>query len=132
MSKVQIKTEIDLLSILTQLDTSELETYAKEIANLLTQRKAKSKKAKITALLQQLNEDCILPEKDIERFYQLRQKRAAQELSKKELTELFRLIDEEEGLRIKRIKILGEIATLKGISISKLTKELGIKPAKRA
>lgn len=132
MSKVHIKTEIDLLTILTQLDTSELETYAKEIAKLLTQRKAKSKKSKITALLKQLNKTCILSEKDLERFYQLRQKRIAQELSKKELTELFRLIEEEEGLRIKRIKILGEIATLKGISISKLTKELGIKPAKRA
>jgi len=35
-------------------------------------------------------------------------------------------------LRIKRIKILRETATLKGVSISKLTKELGIKPAKRA
>jgi len=90
------------------------------------------KKAKVAILLRQLNEAYILPEKDIERFYQLRQKRAVQELSKKELTELFRLIDEEEGLRIKRIKILGEIATLKGISITKLTKELGIKPAKRA
>ena len=132
MSKVNIKTEIDLLSILAQLNTSELEIYAKEIAKLLTQRKAKSKKAKITALLKQLNETCILPEKDVERFYQLRQKRKAQELSKKELAELFRLIDDEEGLRIKRIKILGEIATLKGIPITKLTKELGIKPAKRA
>ena len=35
MSKVQIKTEIDLLAILPQLDTSDLEWYAKEIAKLL-------------------------------------------------------------------------------------------------
>ena len=47
MSKVQIKTEIDLLAVLPQLDTSELEQYAKEIAKLLTQRKATSKKAKM-------------------------------------------------------------------------------------
>jgi len=132
MSKVQIKTEIDLLAILPQLDTNDLERYAKEIAKLLTQRKAKSKKAKIAGLLRQLNEECVLPEGDLERFYELKSKRDKTALPPKEEKLFFQLIKEEEKLRIKRIKILGKIAQLKDIPLAKLNKELGIKIAKRA
>lgn len=132
MSKVQINTEIDLLSVLPQLDTSDLERYAKEIAKLLAQRKTKSKKAKIADLLQNLNEKCVLSEKESSRFYELRTKRTKEELSSKELKELFKLIKAEENLRIKRIKILGEISKLRNIPLAKLNKELGIKIAKRA
>ena len=132
MSKVQIKTEIDLLAILPQLDTSELEQYAKEIAKLLTQRKAKSKKAKIAVLLRQLNEECVLPEGDLERFYELKSKREKAALPSKEEKLFFKLIKEEEKLRIQRIEILGAIAQLKDIPLAKLNKELGIKIAKRA
>ena len=132
MSKVQIKTEIDLLAILPQLDTSDLEHYAQEIAKLLTQRKAKSKKAKIAELLRQLNEECVLPEGDVERFYELKSKREKAALPSKEEKLFFKLIKEEEKLRIKRIKVLGEIAQLKNIPLAKLNKELGIKIAKRA
>lgn len=132
MSKVQVMTEIDLKAILNQLDTDELEVYAKEINDLLIQRKAKNKKARIAKLLKQLNEECTLAEQDIERFYELRNKRTETELSEKELVELFQLIKEEEALRIERIKILGEIAKLKGVSLTELNKELGIKNNKRA
>ena len=132
MSKVQIKTEIDLSAILPQLDTSDLEKYAKEIAKLLTQRKAKSKKAKIAELLRQLNKECVLPEGDLERFYELKSKREKAALPPKEEKLFFKLIKEEEKLRIKRIEILGEIAQLKDIPLAKLNKELGIKIAKRA
>lgn len=125
-------TEIDLKAILNQLDTDELEVYAKEINDLLIQRKAKNKKARIAKLLKQLNEECTLAEQDIERFYELRNKRTETELSEKELVELFQLIKEEEALRIERIKILGEIAKLKGVSLTELNKELGIKNNKRA
>ena len=132
MSKIQITTEIDLRAVLAQLDTSELEAYAAEIADLLRKRKNKNKKASIAELLKKLNEECILPEKDLNRFYQLREKRTQQELSDKELAELFQLIKEEETLRIERIKILGEIASLKGVSLAEINKELGIKNRKRA
>jgi len=132
MSKVQIKTEIDLLAVLPQLETSDLERYAKEITKLLTQRKAKSKKAKIAELLRTLNEECVLPEGDLDRFYELKSKREKAELLPKELKTFFKLIKEEEKLRIKRIEVLGEIAQLKDIPLAKLNKELGIKIAKRA
>ena len=132
MSKVQIKTEIDLLAIFPQLDTSDLERYANEIAKLLAKRRTKSKKAKIAELLRTLNEECILPEANLERFYKLRTKRVKEKLTVKEEKEFFQLIKEEENLRIKRIKILGKIAQLRDIPLAKLNKELGIKVAKRA
>ena len=132
MSKVQIKTEIDLLDVLSQLETSDLKRYAKEIAKLLTQRKAENKNAKIAELLRTLNEECILPKGDLERFHELKSKREKAELPPKELKLFFKLIKEEEQLRIKRIEILGEIAQLKNIPLAKLNKELGIKIIKRA
>lgn len=126
MSKVQIKTEIDLSAILSQLETSDLELCAKEIARILAQRKAKSKQTKITQLLRTLNEECVLPKRDLEQFYQLRTKRKKEELSPKELTLFFKLIKAEEKLRIKRVEILGTLAELKEIPLAKLNRELGI------
>lgn len=132
MSKIQVTTEIDLRVVLAQLETNELEAYAAEIADLLRQRKTKNKEARIAELIKQLNEDCVLSEKDLDRFHQLQTKRAEKELPEKELAELFQLISAEEALRIKRVKILGEIASLKGVSLAQINQELGIKNRKRA
>lgn len=132
MSKIQVTTEIDLRVVLAQLETNELEDYAVEIANLLRQRKTENKEARIAELIKQLNEDCILAEKDLDRFHQLQIKRSQKELPEKELAELFKLISEEEALRIERVKILGEIAALKGVSLAQINQELGIKNLKRA
>jgi len=101
MPKVQINIEIDLLSVLPQLDTKDLELYAKEIAKLLAQRRTENKKTKVADLLQILNEECILSEKETSRFYELRTKRTKEELAPKELKELFKLIKTEENLRVK-------------------------------
>lgn len=125
MPKVQINIDIDLLLVLPQLDTKDLELCAKEINKILIQRKTESKKAEVADLLQTLNEKCILSEKESSRFYELRTKRTKEELAPKELKELFKLIKAEERLRIKRIKILGEISKLKNIPLAELNKELG-------
>jgi len=90
-----------------------------------------SKKAKIAELLRRLNEECVLPEEDLERFYELKSKRKKAVLPPKEEKLFFQLIKQEEKLRIKRIEILGAIAQLKNIPLAKLNKELGIKIAKR-
>jgi len=132
MPKVQINIDIDLLSVLPQLDTKDLELCAKEINKILTQRKTESKKAEVADLLQTLNEKCVLSEKESSRFYELRTKQAKEKLAPKELKELFKLIKEEENLRIKRIKILGKISKLRDIPLAELNKELGIKTAKYA
>ena len=68
----------------------------------------------------------MLPNRDLEQFYQLKTKRGKTELSPKELTHFFKLIKAEEKLRVKRIEILGALAELKEVPLAKLNKELGI------
>ena len=112
--------------LLPQMDVQELEAAMREITSLLTRRKSKDPKRKEKELLQQLNEECVLPQKNLERFYFLNKKREAGELPKKELEELFALIKEEEAMRLKRVKVLGELSLLKGMPLLQSTKELGL------
>ncbi len=128
MQKIQIQTELDMNTILQQLKISELEAFAREISMHITQRKAKDKKTREAELLQKLNEECVLPHQHLQLFYFLIEKRRNKQLSKNEAKQLAQLIQEEEMMRLKRIKILGELAQLKNIPISQLTEQLGIKP----
>jgi hypothetical protein len=127
MQKVQVQAEIDVKSFLSQLGTKELEEFLRETAALLTRRKVGDKKAKEAVLLRQLNEECALPEAHWLRFHVLDSKRQAGGLTPKESEELFRLIKEEEQLRLRRILILGELAQLRGIPLPEIAAELGIK-----
>lgn len=126
MSKIQVQAEVDVKSLLAQMDTDELEGLVREASALLTQRKSDSGKSQITQLLQRLNEECALPEAHWEAFHFLSQKRATQGLSETEQAALDALIQKEEALRLKRIQLLGELAQLKGVSILQMAEELGI------
>ncbi len=114
--------------LLPQLDIHELETAMREIASLLVRRKSNDPKHKEKELLRQLNEECVLPQENLERFHFLNKKRGEGELPKRELEELFALIKEEEGMRVKRVKVLGELSLLKGIPLVHLAKDLGLAP----
>ena len=129
MGKVQIQTEIDIQKLLSQLETSQLEEFLREIRALITRRKSKDTQTLQLKLLQKLNEECVLTESHKEKFRQLTAKRETTELTANEQKELSKRIKEEESLRLKRINILGELAQLKGISLPELTKELGIYPS---
>ncbi|MFN7116347.1 MAG: hypothetical protein ACK4TA_06070 [Saprospiraceae bacterium] len=128
MSKIQVQAEVDVQSLLAQMDTDELEGLVREASALLTQRKSDRNKSQVTQLLQQLNEECALPEAHWQAFHALLQKRATQTLSEADQAQLDALIQEEEKLRLKRIQILGELAEIKGISIQQMAAELGIHP----
>jgi 6-phosphogluconate dehydrogenase len=128
MAKVQILTEIEIQKLLSQLKTSQLESFLREISALLARRKTKDKKALEARLLQQLNEECVLSEEHWQEFTALKAKREAIKISDAELTRLGQLIREEEKLRLKRIQILGELSQLRGTSLPQLTQELGIHP----
>lgn len=128
MQKIQVKAEVDIESLLAQLDTDELEDFVREAAAVLTQRKSGDKKNKEVELLQRLNEECALPEAHWNSFRELLIKRSAFKLSDEEAALLEYLIREEEALRLKRVQILGELAQLKGISLEKIVDELGIHP----
>ena len=56
------------------------------------------------------------------------EKRKQKNLNDSELEEFLVLAEEEETFRLKRVRILGELAQLKNISLPQLTEKLGIKP----
>ena len=126
MSKIQIKAEVDIKSLIKELNTLELESFVREITSVLDRRKTKNKKIKEVRLLEQLNLECVLFEEDLNRFVFLKNKRQKTELPEHELNELFDLISKEEKLRLKRINVLGELALLKGISLQELITQLEI------
>ncbi len=126
MQKIQVQTEIDIKSLLSQLHTSELEDILRETSATLARRKSNNKKSEISKLLRTLNEDCTLPAGHLEKLRSLIEKRGSGNLSLQEQKELNTLIKEEETLRLKRIKILGKLAQIKGISLQDLTEQLGI------
>lgn len=63
------------------------------------------------------------------RFNELVKKRQAERITQNELEELIRLTDETENQNVQRIKALGELARLRGVSLPELMDSLGIKPA---
>jgi|GEM_PF-1387012 len=128
MQKIQVQAEIQVQSLLAQLDTDALEEVVREAAALLTQRRSDDPQLQETKLLQQLNEECALPEAHWSSLRALLQKRAQQPLSESEQAQLDALIQEEEVVRWRRVQILGELAQLKGVSLEELTEALGIAP----
>ena len=126
MQKVQVQAEVDLKSMLSQLGTQELEEFLREIKGLLTRRRTKDAKAKEKALLQRLNEECALPEAHWLQFRVLSEKMQAGDLAPAEREAWFQLVKEEERMRLYRIKLLGELAQLRGVSLPEITAQLGI------
>jgi len=132
MQKIQVLTKNGVYLPLKQLKTSELENFAREISMLITQRKTKNKKDREFELLRKLNEECVLPDTNLELFYFLNEKKNKLKLTDSEQQKFSQLIREEETLRLKRVRILGELAQLRSITIDQLIHELGIKPSENA
>ena len=70
----------------------------------------------------------LSPEKR-KRFALLETKRSAGSLTEEEHEELLALSDELEQLNVDRVQYLGQLASLRGISVRALMKQLGIHPA---
>lgn len=127
MLKIQLKSEVDFSTFINQLNTNELEEALKEISDLLSYRKTKDKKVEERELLKYLNEECVLSPTHWAKFWELTDKQKSGTLTAAEQQTLATLIQEEEQLRLKRIKILGKIAQIRGVSLEKVAVDLGIK-----
>lgn len=132
MQQIKVKADIDVNHLLSNLQTDELEMVIREASAMLTQRKTLDKKTQEAMLLIKLNEECMLPDAHWSRFRELTAKRDAGQLTWHDQSELLQLIEAEEQIRLVRIKILGELAQLKGISLAELVKQLGIQPVENA
>lgn len=129
MSKLQVQAEIDFHSVINKLTLSELENMMHEISATITRKKAVDKPSREAYLLRTLNEECVLPEKHLKKFKALKNRQETGDFDAVAQKELAKLIKEEEKLRLKRIKLLGEIAQLRGVNLQQLVKDLGLKPA---
>ncbi|MFN0037095.1 MAG: hypothetical protein ACKVUS_18725 [Saprospiraceae bacterium] len=126
MQGLQTAPSIDVNNFLSTLQTDELEMVVREASAMLTRRKTRDTKAQEAFLMSRLNEECVLSEAHWGRFWELTSKRDSGQLTEKEQDELFQLIEKEEQMRIVRVKILGELAQLKGIPLAILAEKLGI------
>jgi thymidine kinase len=80
-------------------------------------------KTRETELLARI--DQAFPEDLISRYHELIEKRRAGTIDSDEYEELLRLTDEVEFLNAQRIEQIAELATLRGVSLSDVMKQLG-------
>ncbi len=134
MSKITIQSEIDakmLLAGVANLKVSELEAFIEELRGIVIKKKAKSKKYQDAALLAKHNET-ILSKTKRKRHADLYEKLENDTITEKEREEFLSLSKEESSLRNERVKLLIQIATLRGVSLNDLMSELGLKPIEDA
>jgi hypothetical protein len=115
-----------LLEEARQLSLPELEKFVAELIALRAQRLAPSLTRAESELFMTINMGFSSDRQA--RFIELVEKRRAERITQEELDELISLADEAEKQNVKRIEALGELARLRGVSLTDLMDALGIKP----
>ena len=129
MSTVQIKTELpfdQLLKAVEQLTLPDLEQLMSQVILIQAQRKAPSLSKDESQLLQKINQG--IPSDVQERYDELVAKRQAEILTVEEHQELLGMTDQIEKSDANRVKYMAELAQLRGVSLTVLMEELGIRP----
>lgn len=127
MSVLQIKTELgfnELLNVVEQLDTSELETLIAKVVTLRAKRKKSYCTEQESELLLKINQ--TLPANTQQRFNDLFSKRQAEQLSLDEQQELINLNAQIEQANVERITLIQELAKLRGLTLEAMMENLGI------
>ncbi len=125
MPTIQIDTE-QLLNAALQMPQSELEQFVARLFALKARQDTPGMSEREAELLMKINQG--LPSAQQERLNELIDKRQARTINAKELRELKKLTDQVETFDAERLKLLTELAHLRGISLRKLIKQLGLKP----
>jgi uncharacterized phage infection (PIP) family protein YhgE len=129
MTSVQIMSQVNigldqLLTGVSQLETTDLEQFVGQINVLLAQRKAPSLRQRETELLEQINQG--LPEQLQSRYDELQIKQQKAMITSEEHEELISLIDPVEQASCDRLRALIELSQLRQISLDALMNQLGI------
>ena len=124
MPIVQFKKELsrnDLLQVVEQFSSKELEEFIQKIQVLKRQKtdKKTSKKAELISIIQR-----NFTEIEQQRFDELVEKRQAYTISDEELLELIEMTDYSEQLSVERVKALAKLSELTGKSVDELMVEL--------
>lgn len=128
MPIVQVKAHInfdELLNVVKQFNSSDLEKFALSLRHIQAQRKAASIPRSEYELLLKINQK--LPN-DIQTAYDnLIAKRQAETLNAEEYQELLHLTEKVEKFEAKRVEAMTELAGLRQTSLVQLMNELDIK-----
>lgn len=116
----------ELLQAVEQLGTPDLEQFVARVLALRARRAAPSLPPEEAALLIQIN--LGLPSEMRARLGQLNEKCENEALTEAEHAELLGLVAQVEALEVERIERLSRLATLRGVSLTALMDELGIRP----
>lgn len=125
MPTIQIETD-QLLEAALQMPRDELETFVIRLFTLKATREAPSLSEREAEILLQINQE--LPAAVQERLNELIDQRDARTISAKELRELKKLTDRVELLDAERLRLLTELAHLRGVPLRKLINQLGLTP----
>ena len=126
MGKIELTAEFDMDRLIRQLSVTQLEAFSAAILADLQRRKSQDPQQRQLALLEALN-NCVWPEEKRESLEKLLQLRNEATLSEAQQTKLEQLIEEEEWLRVERMRLLHEMAQLEGVGLEELMTRLGIK-----
>jgi len=129
MVRVQINPKLkvgldEILNGIAQLDKSDVEYFLKEVSNVLAQKKASNFSKREAELLLKINDSWTTDK--WRRYQSLGEKLQAETMSEKEYEEYMILVDEKQDRAISRLKNIIELAALRKVSVSVLSKELGI------
>ena len=130
MPSIEIKPAIkigmdEILTGIASLETSELEQFLQEVAQLLARRKTQTLSEKETELLLKINQPLL--ETDVQKKHnQLYQKLRNETISPEEHEQLMQLIKEREKRGGLRLSALVQLAQLRKITPTELMKQLGI------
>ncbi len=116
----------DLLDNASRLNTSDLESFVKEVLTLRAKRVAPVLSQKEADLLDKIY--AKLPSDTIARYDLLTERRRAGTISPEEYDELLGLVQIVEQYNVERLKHIVELAALRKVTAQKLMKQLGLMP----
>jgi hypothetical protein len=116
----------ELIAAVEKLGTAELNGFLSQVLALRARRLAPSLPAEQADLLLQINRS--LPPELRSRIDELDARREAETLTPEEHAELIRLVACVETLEAQRVENLSRLAALRGVSLSTLMHDLGLKP----
>lgn len=113
----------NLLYNASQMPLTELEAFVRQLNAVITRKRRTDKNLQDTLLLDKINRTVLAISKR-ERYQTLIYKLEMETISETEHAELLELVEQEEKIRVKRIKYLIELAQLRNVTVPQLMKTL--------
>jgi hypothetical protein len=130
MSKLSIQAQDNVkvyLSEISEMKVSELEFFARELNALITRKRAKMPKYRISKLYRLIDETVLDADTQVI-FDVLAEKLHAETMTEAENRVYLKIAEQEENIRNQRITYMVELSQLRQIPFPELMSELGLKP----